>query len=299
MRPFLSCERDYLAHMGVERGASRLTIEAYRADLRDYFAYLLQTGVANPCAVSRDDIVAYEADLRDRGYVASSVGRRISAVKGFHRFLAREELSDANPADSVVIPKKPDKLPGSLSIAQVNALLDQPFPDDARGARDRAMLEVLYGCGLRASELVGLDVGDIDFDGGVLRVFGKGSRERIVPISGMAERVLQSYIYDGPRAELSMKGKGCPAVFLNARGGRITRQALHSIVARAGEAVGIAELHPHTLRHSFATHMLEGGADLRAIQEMLGHSDISTTQIYTHVSRAHIREEYLSAHPRA
>ena len=154
-------------------------------------------------------------------------------------------------------------------------------------------------CGLRASELVGLDMGCIDFDGGVVRVLGKGSRERFVPISGTAETALKAYAYGGSRAELSMKGKGSPAVFLNARGARMTRQAVHRIVAHAGEAVGIADLHPHMLRHSFATHMLEGGADLRAIQEMLGHSDISTTQIYTHVSRAHIREEYLSAHPRA
>ena len=229
--------------------------------------------------------------------------RRLSpaafAVKGFHRFLVSDELVQTNPAESISLPQRPDRLPDALSVNQINALLDQPFGEGPRAQRDKAMLEILYGCGLRASELVSLDMGCIDFAGGVVRVLGKGSRERFVPISGTAETALKAYAYGGSRAELSMKGKGSPAVFLNARGARMTRQAVHRIVAHAGEAVGIADLHPHMLRHSFATHMLEGGADLRAIQEMLGHSDISTTQIYTHVSRAHIREEYLSAHPRA
>ena len=298
-RPFLQYARDYVAHLGVERGSSRLTLAAYESDLRDYFAFLLGRGVLAPCDVSRADIVAYESDLVERGYAASTISRRVSAVKGFHRFLVSDELVQTNPAESISLPQRPDRLPDALSVAQINALLDQPFGEGPRAQRDKAMLEILYGCGLRASELVGLDMGCIDFDGGVVRVLGKGSRERFVPISGTAEAALRTYVYGGFRAELSMKGKGSPAVFLNARGARMTRQAVHRIVAHAGEAVGIADLHPHMLRHSFATHMLEGGADLRAIQEMLGHSDISTTQIYTPVSRAHIREDYLSAHPRA
>ena len=298
-RPFLQCARDYAAHLGVERGSSRLTLAAYESDLRDYFAFLLGRGVLAPCDVSRSDIVAYESDLVERGYAASTISRRVSAVKGFHRFLVSDELVQTNPAESISLPQRPDRLPDALSVAQINALLDQPFGKGPRAQRDKAMLEILYGCGLRASELVGLDMGCIDFDGGVVRVLGKGSRERFVPISGTAETALKAYAYGGSRAELSRKGKGSPAAFLNVRGARMTRQAVHRIVAHAGEAVGIADLHPHMLRHSFATHMLEGGADLRAIQEMLGHSDISTTQIYTHVSRAHIREEYLSAHPRA
>lgn len=298
-RPFLQYARDYVAHLGVERGSSRLTLAAYESDLRDYFAFLLGRGVLAPCDVSRADIVAYESDLVERGYAASTISRRVSAVKGFHRFLVSDELVQTNPAESISLPQRPDRLPDALSVNQINALLDQPFGEGPRAQRDKAMLEILYGCGLRASELVSLDMGCIDFAGGVVRVLGKGSRERFVPISGTAETALKAYAYGGSRAELSMKGKGSPAVFLNARGARMTRQAVHRIVAHAGEAVGIADLHPHMLRHSFATHMLEGGADLRAIQEMLGHSDISTTQIYTHVSRAHIREEYLSAHPRA
>ncbi len=285
--------------MGVERGASRLTLSAYESDLRDYFAFLIDEGISAPADVSATDIASYEADLLDRGYAASTIARRVSAVKSFHRFLAADDVAPINPAEATSIPKKPERLPESLSVSQINALLDQQFREDALGARDRAMLEVLYGCGLRVSELVGLDASDIDFDGGVVRVLGKGSRERLVPLSGTAEHALSAYLNDGPRAELSLRGKGTPAVFLNARGGRITRQAVHAMVARAGAAVGIDHLHPHMLRHSFATHMLEGGADLRAIQEMLGHSDISTTQIYTHVGRAHIREEYLAAHPRA
>ena len=249
-RPFLQYARDYVAHLGVERGSSRLTLAAYESDLRDYFAFLLGRGVLAPCDVSRADIVAYESDLVERGYAASTISRRVSAVKGFHRFLVSDELVQTNPAESISLPQRPDRLPDALSVAQINALLDQPFGKGPRAQRDKAMLEILYGCGLRASELVGLDMGCIDFDGGVVRVLGKGSRERFVPISGTAETALKAYAYGGSRAELSLKGKGSPAVFLNARGARMTRQAVHRIVAHAGEAVGIADLHPHMLRHS-------------------------------------------------
>ena len=169
---------------------------------------------------------------------------------------------------------------------------------DEIGLRDRAILEVLYGCGLRVSELVGMDRGDVFFDEGFVRVRGKGSKERIAPLGGMAAQTLARYL-DEARPVLARRSPGDAAMFLNARGSRISRQSVHAIVARWGRAAGIKGLHPHTLRHSFATHMLEGGADLRTIQEILGHSDIATTQIYTHVSRIHMREEYLACHPRA
>ena len=186
-----------------------------------------------------------------------------------------------------------------MSIDQVTAFLDQPFPATSAGLRDKAILELLYGCGLRVSELTGLNLHDIQFDQGFLRVCGKGDKDRISPISGAAARALDDYLRNA-RGPLSLAGeRPTPAVFLNARGTRLSRQSVHKIVANAGRAVGAKGLHPHTLRHSYATHMLEGGADLRTIQEILGHSDISTTQIYTHVSRTHIREEYLNAHPRA
>ena len=178
-------------------------------------------------------------------------------------------------------------------------MLSQPFGDDAAGLRNRAILEVLYGCGLRVSELTGLDSGGLLLDEGFLRVVGKGSKERVAPIAGAAADALRNYLERG-RPELAKPyAKPTSAVFLNARGGRLTRQSVHAIVARAGLSIGVENLHPHTLRHSFATHLLSGGADLRVIQEMLGHSDISTTQIYTHVDRAHIHDEYISAHPRA
>ncbi len=298
-RLLAAASRDYLSHLAVERGASRLTLAAYESDLGDYFSFLLEKGISSVEEITRDDIVAYESDLLSRGYASSTVARRVSALKGFHRFLASTSVCAQNPAAALSIPKKPDRLPDALSTEQINALLDQPFGEDALGVRNKALLEILYGCGLRASEAVSLNVPDVDFSEGVLRVIGKGSRERIVPISGTAARAVERYAYEGARGELSFKGKGTAAMFLNARGSRISRQSVHAIVSRSAAAVGIADVHPHTLRHSFATHMLEGGADLRAIQEMLGHSDISTTQIYTHVSRAHIREEYLAAHPRA
>ena len=296
----LSLPRDeYLAHLSVERGSSTQTISAYRQDLDDYLGFLQELGISGMERVTREDIIAYEADLMERGYATASVKRRISAVKGMHRFLAREDVDLDNPASSVRLPDPGLRLPDCLSIEEACAVLDQSFPPTPAGARDRAILEVLYGCGLRVSELVGLDMGDLYLPEGLIRVLGKGSKERVVPISGTALRVLEGYT-SAARPEIACSGKVLsPAVFLNSRGGRLSRQSVHAIVARAGGAIGRADLHPHPLRHSFATHMLDGGADLRSIQEMLGHSDIGTTQIYTHVSSSHIREEYLAAHPRA
>ena len=290
---------EYLSYLSVERGSSRATLRSYADDLEDYLVFLSEHGVGDIAEATHANVEAYAAELKRRGYAPSSVERHMAAVKGFHKFLVREDYCPTNPADLVPLPKIPDRLPDAVTIEQADALLSQPFRDGALGLRDRAMLEVLYGCVLRVSELSGLEVSDVFLNEGLLRVMGKGSRERAVPIGGMAEAALAAYM-DAGRPELAAKAKrACPAVFLNARGGRISRQSVHAVVRDAGLAVGIKDLHPHTLRHSFATHMLEGGADLRAIQEILGHSDISTTQIYTHVSRAHIRQEYLAAHPRA
>ena len=289
---------EYLSYLRIERGSSPLTVEAYSADLADYASFLDEVGIADVQRIDRDTIVAYEGDLAERGYAVSSVDRHISVLKGFHRFLVREGAAEGNPAASVRLPSPPAKLPDVLSIEQANALLDQMTGENARAKRDRAILEVLYGCGLRVSECVGLDLSDCVLQEGYLRVVGKGSKERISPISGMALQALVDYLEQG-RGELVKPMRPCAAVFLNSRGLRLSRQSIHAIVAKAGRAIGVTDLHPHTLRHSFATHMLEGGADLRVIQEILGHSDISTTQIYTHVNRSHIREEYLSAHPRA
>lgn len=306
---------EYLSYLRIERGSSPRTVEAYTRDLRDFCDFLAQRkgdmgeadapnaghgslGATSVASASRDDLTAYEADLLARGYAPSSVKRHLATLKGMYRYLVREGLAERNPASALPLPKTPERLPDVLSIAQVSQLLEQPFPATPLGARDRTMLEVLYGCGLRVSELCGLDLGDLALDEGYLRIHGKGGKERLSPIAGTAARELASYLEDA-RPQLSRSERPTPAVFLNARGGRLSRQSAHAIVARAGLAIGVANLHPHTLRHSFATHLLEGGADLRVIQEILGHADISTTQIYTHLDRSHMQAEYLAAHPRA
>lgn len=306
---------EYLSYMRIERGLSPRTIEAYGRDLSDYLEFLskeAQTAKAAEASArggsaccddalieqaSREDVFSFEAEQVERGYAPSSVKRRMSAIKGFYLFLVREGYIDKSPAASIPVPKQPERLPDVLSVAQIDEMLSKQVASSPAEMRDRAILEVLYGCGLRVSELCDLDRGDVFFDEGFLRVVGKGGKERIAPISGAAASALAAYLND---ARASLAGnKASSAVFLNARGGRLSRQSVHSIVARAGLSVGVANLHPHTLRHSFATHLLEGGADLRVIQELLGHADISTTQIYTHVDRSHIQEEYRHAHPRA
>jgi integrase/recombinase XerD len=293
---------EYLGHLSVERGASQHTVAAYRRDLTDYVAFLKERGVASPDAITRDDVSGFIAALWARGLAPSTVERRVAAVKGFHKFLVRESVTENHPTARLPLPKVPERLPDVLSIDQVDRLLSQPFPDGPAGLRDRAMLETLYGCGLRVSELTGLDLTDVDLAEGFVRVFGKGGKERVVPVAGMARHALGAYLAHGRpylRPKSSLRGSDTAAIFLNTRGTRISRRGVFAIVRKYGARVGLESMHPHTLRHSFATHLLEGGADLRALQEMLGHADISTTQVYTHVDRRHVREEYLSTHPRA
>lgn len=292
---------DFLGYLTVERGASPNTTSAYRRDLETYADFLLDRAVTDPASITRDDVVAFVAFLQASGLAPASVERKVAAVKSFHKFLVRDGVTENHPTASMPLPKKPQRLPAVVSIEEVERLLEQPFPEGPVGLRDRAILEVLYGCGMRASEIVGLDLTDLELPDGFVRVFGKGGKERVVPIAGAALAALQDYLAHARRV-LKPKGRARrqdpSAVFVNVRGGRLTRQTIFAIVRAYGGRVGL-DLHPHTLRHSFATHMLEGGADLRALQEMLGHSDISTTQIYTHVDRSHLREEYLSTHPRA
>lgn len=290
---------EYLAHLRIEKGSSPLTVEAYAADLADYVSFLEEAGIAKVERIDRDTIVAYETDLTARGYAVTSIDRHVSVLKGFHKFCLREGFSDDNPTSTVQLPKPPDRLPDVLTIEQVNALLDSMDGSTPLALRDRALMEVLYGCGLRVSECRGLNLLDCAFGEGYLRVTGKGNKERISPISGTALDALREYLEQGRPQLVKPYAQPTSAVFLNARGGRLTRQSIHKVVAKAGLAIGVKNLHPHTLRHSYATHLLAGGADLRVIQEILGHSDISTTQIYTHVNRTHIQEQYLSAHPRA
>ena len=290
---------DYLSYLRVERGSSAKTVEAYARDLRTFAAFLEDRGVDDVCEAAREDVLAYQADRVGQGYAPASVKRSLSVLKGFYRFACKEGYARANPTATMPLPKTPAALPDVLSIDQVNRLLDRVLPTTPQGLRERAVLEVLYGCGLRVSELCGLDLGNVVLDEGFLLVRGKGSKERISPISGTAAVALAEYLDDGRGAFLAHAKRPTSAVFLNARGTRLTRQSVFTMVRDAGLSIGIEDLHPHTLRHSFATHLLEGGADLRVIQEILGHSDISTTQIYTHVDRSHIQAEYLLAHPRA
>lgn len=290
---------EYFAYLAIERGASPLTIDAYGKDLALYRDFLEARGKTTLEQVERDDILAFQKGILDQGFAISTAERRLSAIKGLHRFALREGYVDADPAQAIPLPKKPARLPDVLSIDQIGAMLDAVDTSTLTGKRDATMLEVLYGCGLRVSELVNLDLAHVLIDEGFLRVFGKGSKERMVPISGIALERLVEYLNE-VRPELENPRSSAPAaLFLNARGGRLTRQSVHRIVTRAGLTIGVKNLHPHTLRHSFATHLLEGGADLRSIQDMLGHADIATTQIYTHVQMTHLKEEYLAAHPRA
>lgn len=288
---------EYLSYLAVERGSSPLTVEAYGRDLARYVSYLAGENIVAPEDVMRSNVEDYVAALHDIGLAASSVERALSAIKGFHRFMVAERICENHPTANIPLPKVADTLPDVISQQQALALLDQPFPVTAAGQRDKTILEVLYGCGLRASELVGLNVQDVFLDEEICRVLGKGDKERIVPLVGTAHRVLAEWL-ESWRPNL-VRLSSPSAVFLNQRGGRISRQSVYTICERWGAVAGIEGLHPHTLRHSFATHMLEGGADLRVVQEILGHASIATTQLYTHIDRTHIRIAYMGAHPRA
>lgn len=288
---------EYLSYLAIERGSSSNTVKAYRHDLTRYIAWLAERGIDKPDQVSRELIEQHIAELSSQGLAASSVERAASAVKGFHRFMLTDEIADTLPTADLPLPAKPSRLPDVISREDAARLLDQPFPQTPTGLRDHAVLEVLYGCGLRASELTGLDLTATLLDEGLLRVLGKGSKERVVPVMGAAAEALGAYLERG-RGALAGR-RPTQAVFLNTHGGRLSRQSVHAIVEKYGRVVGLKGLHPHTLRHSFATHLLEGGADLRVVQELLGHANVATTQLYTHLDRSHIRRVYLDAHPRA
>jgi integrase/recombinase XerD len=293
--------REFLVHLSIERGSSINTLDAYSRDLERYLGFLTDRGVTRADDVSRADVTAYVASLRGSGLSAATVQRKVSSLKSFHRFLVRDGVTENHPTADLPLPKKPERLPDVLSIEQVDKMLSQPFPESPAGHRDRAILETLYGCGLRASELTALDALDADLERGFLKVLGKGDKERLVPVAGAAARAIEEYLAHGRpylRTKSSRTSRDPNALFKSVRGHRLTRKTVYELVRRYGGRVGL-DVHPHTLRHSFATHLLQGGADLRALQEMLGHADISTTQVYTHVDRRHLLEEYLSTHPRA
>lgn len=289
----------------MERGAAANTLTSYRRDLARYQQFLLELGMDDPAAVKESDIAAFLASLREgapqhRPLSASSAARTLVAVRGFHRFLALEGETTQDPAGGVAPPTIPRRLPKAISISDVERLLAAASVGDTLAAlRDRALLEVLYGAGARISEAVGLDLDDIDPDEGSVRLFGKGSKERVVPLGSYAQEAVTAYTVRS-RPSMASKGKGTPALFLNQRGGRLTRQSAWAVIHVAARRAGLgAKISPHTLRHSFATHLLDGGADVRVVQELLGHASVTTTQIYTLVTVQRLREVFAEAHPRA
>jgi len=292
----------YLDHLRGERGLAANTVDAYRRDLALYAAFLSDIGIGDPRAVTSEDLEMFVAWLRvrrslaGRPYASASVARIVVAVRGFHRFLAMEGLVATDIAAHLDAPRANRALPKALSVERIDTLLASPVGDQPRARRDRALLEVLYGAGLRISELTALDLDDIDAVERLVLVRGKGDKQRLVPFGEVAALALDAWIGQG-RPALQPR---VPAVFVNARGGRLTRQGAWKLVKEHADRVGMGdEVSPHTLRHSFATHLLDGGADVRAVQELLGHASVTTTQIYTLVSRAALREVYERAHPRA
>jgi len=297
---------DYLHFLALEKNASRNTIASYRLDIGRYVRFLELKEIMKPDDVTEEHAAEFLATLRTAGLSPRSVTRCISSLNGFHKFMVGEGITQRNPMEGIDVPRLARSLPDVLSQAEVEAILNQ-FDGELERAlerkkrlllRDRAILEVLYATGMRVSELITLKQRDLLESEETVRVFGKGSRERLVPIGKSALRWIEKY-RTGCRKELEKKGEGEDALFLNARGRPMTRMAIWKIVQAYTKKAGIAkEVHPHTFRHSFATHLLEGGADLRAVQEMLGHSDISTTQIYTHIDREYLKEVHRTFHPR-
>ena len=292
---------EYLSSVAVRRAAR--TEAAYRRDLATYEAWLTERGVA-PRGVSEADVLDYVAWLREGGKKASSISRALAAVRGFHRFALDELSYGGDPTEHVRAPKVPDAIPKSLTEEEVERLLAAATGNDGPARRDRALLELLYGTGMRISEAVGLSMSDLALDDGIVRVFGKGSKERVVPVGRIAREALAEWL--GPQGRDAMapvrwaRRGDAEAVFLNNRGGRLSRQGAWAVVRRYGERVKLADrLSPHVLRHSCATHMLERGADIRVVQELLGHASIATTQVYTRVSSELLQKAYLAAHPRA
>lgn len=296
---------DYLSHLSVERGLAANTIASYRRDLSRYTGHLATQGVDDPTDVTEAHVLGFLAALRtgDEDHAPlgpASTARTIVGVRGFHKFLLREGVVPVDVTAAVKPPAPIKRLPKALPLSDVEAILEAAgAPGTVLAARDRALLEVLYGTGARISEAVGLDVDDLDLEDGSVLLRGKGGKQRIVPLGSYALTALGDYL-TASRPALVRAGAHTPAVFLNARGGRLSRQSAWAVLSRAARAAGVtAEVSPHTLRHSFATHLLDGGADVRVVQDLLGHASVTTTQIYTLVTVDRLREVYATAHPRA
>jgi integrase/recombinase XerD len=299
-RPFEHLVLDFLAYLEFERGLSRNTLEAYRSDLLQFGRFLARREMAalDVTAVALDDFLAELAGAAGGAASPATIHRKAACLRSFYRHLRRDGLLDTDPTASIAAPRRGRKLPQVLSRGEVDKLLAQPRGTAPTDLRDRALLELMYACGLRASEAIGLEVGDVDTDDGLLRARGKGSKERVVPVGQQATAAVSRYLERGRQV---LVGAGSEShLFVNFRGGALTRQGLYKIVRRHALTAGLADrMSPHTLRHTFATHLLAGGCDLRAVQEMLGHADVATTQLYTHLSSERLKDVYFRAHPRA
>lgn len=291
----------YLRHVSIERGLSSNTVQAYRRDLSAYAEALALRGITTPAEITSADIAAFSTELRtrpERPLSASSMARVLSSVRGFHRFLADEGQVETDVATDTKPPKLGTRLPKAISIEEMERVLAATEGDDIRSLRDRALLELLYATGARVSEAVDLNVDDV-IEGDVVRLTGKGNKQRIVPVGSFARSALESYLVRS-RPLLSATGRATPALFLGMRGHRLSRQNAWLVIQSAAERADLGvKISPHTFRHSFATHLLAGGADVRVVQELLGHSSVATTQIYTLVTADTLRDMYTTAHPRA
>jgi integrase/recombinase XerD len=293
---------EFLGYLELERGLSRNTLEAYRSDLEQYAEYLSSRSL-DPLTITPVELAGFVSSLAEggegrRGVAPATLQRKIACLRSFYRHLRREQLMEHDPASELRAPRSRAKLPEVLSRDEVSRLLAQPRGTAPTALRDRALLETMYACGLRASEAIGLELAELDLDAGILRARGKGSKERLVPIGRKAVESLRVYLQKGRPRLVGIRDER--HVFVNHRGVGLSRQGLYKIVQRHAAAAGLAHrMSPHTLRHTFATHLLAGGCDLRSLQEMLGHADIATTQIYTHLSADRLRDVYFDAHPRA
>ena len=292
--------KDFIHFLIVEKGLAKNTIVSYERDLKSYIKYFGNVEqLKNVNEVERIHIIHFLGHLKEQGKSSRTLARHVASIRAFHQFLLRERVSDHDPSVHIETPKLERTLPKVLNLEEVETLLDSPNTKDHYGIRDKAMLELLYATGIRVSELIGLQTGDVHLTMGFVRCIGKGNKERIIPIGKTALAALEHYVNNG-RSHFISKKNHDNALFLNHHGKQLTRQGFWKILKKLAQGAGIEkELTPHTLRHSFATHLLENGADIRAVQELLGHSDISTTQIYTHVTKTRLRDVYSKFHPRA
>jgi integrase/recombinase XerD len=297
-RRFEDLVLDFLAYLEFERGLSRNTLDAYRSDLLQFGRFLEGRDMGAAHATSAD-VADFLTELGSKSASPATIHRKAACLRSFYRHLRREGVRDSDPTASLSAPRRGRKLPQVLTRGEVDKLLGQPRGTEPAALRDRALLELMYACGLRASEAISLAVGDVDLEDGLLRARGKGSKERIVPVGQRALSAVRVYLQRG-RPQLIRRNPEEKNLFVNFRGGPLTRQGLYKIVRRHAVTAGLADrMSPHTLRHTFATHLLAGGCDLRSVQEMLGHADVSTTQLYTHLSSGRLKEVYFKAHPRA